>query len=348
MTILQSENFVNSSQSINSAESPILVSNKFITLQGEQIDFDEYKETRQKPLAPPDDVMIFGCKVACGSVWCSECYTRKGGSKRVATQLSSFDFRRTRQLVLTCDPKKFPDGPQAAFEYLRDKKAIPQFIHNLKRTSKVKVEKWLWVLEWHENGFPHWHLFVEVEQAGRAGMIGNEKILRHWKYGIIHESYIRNQKHWKQFTTYFGKAGYFDPKQGSGDRKKHQRELPEWAMEVTYRIRKMSSSIPKDASNPEDLIEEKPEPFEKLERNTKKKTYSEILKNCGESILCEVWYDHQYTFWKRLKIPYHEFIKIAGEYVQSMGYQVQMKFKEWMLFIMLFDTESEMVTAQSK
>ena len=338
---LERENAVQiQSDAVNSGTSPILVSKKFITLQGEEIDADEYLKNYQRPLDAPDDVMILGCKGSCSSVWCSECYTRKGGSRRVAEQLSLFDFRRTRQLVLTCDPKKF-QGPQQAFEFLRDKKAIPQFIHNLKRTSNVKIEKWLWVLEWHINGFPHWHLFVEVEKTGKAGMIGNEKILRHWNYGIIHESYIRNERHWKQFTTYFGKAGYFDPKQKSGDRKSHQRELPEWAMNVTYRIRKMSSSIPRDAPDQDEMIEEKEEPFEKVERNTPKKTYAEILGGCGESTLCEIWYDDKHTFWKKLMIPYKEFINICGEYVHGMGYQIQMKFNEWMLFTALFDTDSE-------
>lgn len=345
MTFLQSEPTVSLKEKSIPLDPPILVSKKFITLQGEEFDADEFLRTKQRPIDPPDDVLIYGCKGACSSVWCPDCYIRKGGSKRVSEQLSLFDFRKTRQLVLTCDPKKFNYDSENAFLYLRDKKAIPQFIHNLKRTSKVKIDKWLWVLEWHGNGFPHWHLFIEVDQSGRAGMIGNEKILRHWKYGIIHESYIRNENHWKQFTTYFGKAGYFDPKQKSGDRKSHQLELPEWAMSATYRIRKMSSSIKIDAPENEKLIEEKKQPLEKVERNKTKKKYSEILNACGESTFCEIWYDNNYSFWKKLKIPYREFVSIAGEYIHAMGYQIQMKFNDWMLFVMLFDTESETVTA---
>jgi hypothetical protein len=52
-------------------------------------------------------VQIIGCKVGCGSVWCTECFVRKGGSKRIADRLSELNWKATRHVVLTVDLKKF-------------------------------------------------------------------------------------------------------------------------------------------------------------------------------------------------------------------------------------------------
>ena len=56
----------------------ILVKKEFATLQ------------RQK-----DDVQIIGCKVSCSSVWCLECFKRKGASKRIAKRLAKLDWPST-------------------------------------------------------------------------------------------------------------------------------------------------------------------------------------------------------------------------------------------------------------
>jgi len=320
----------------------ILVSNKFITLQGQEFDVSEFPVQAIDGIS---DVMLYGCKGSCSSVWCPDCFTKKGGSKRIADKLSKFDFRKTRQVVLTCDPKKFPEGPQYAFELLKEKGSVHQFMHNLKRTYKIKFSNWLWVLEWHENGFPHFHLFIEVADHGKAGMIGNEKLLKCWKHGIIHESYIRSKSHWNHFTTYFGKAGYFDPKNNSGDKKQHQLELPEWAQEVKYCIRKSNSMILK--TEEAELIEEEgekgeeayqdPEKYKPLKKA--KKTYRKILKACGRSTYVDIWFGENYSFWRKIEIPYKDFVALPGEYIRTLGYEVEMKFNEFMLFLALWDNQ---------
>ena len=178
---------------LGKAERPILDKEEFLRLQ------DTY-----------DEVQIIGCKGSCNSVWCPECYKRKGGSKRFANRLSELDYKATRQVVLTVDLKKFDGSGQKAFEVLKSFKAIPQFIHNLKRTSKINVVDWVWVLEWHTDGAPHWHLFIQTLQ-GKKGKIGNATLLRHWPYGLVFESFIKSKKHWLKFTDYFSANGYFNP-----------------------------------------------------------------------------------------------------------------------------------------
>lgn len=144
-------------------------------------------------------------------------------------------WHNVRSIVLTCDPSWFSDGEVAYYE-LMEKKAIPQMIHNLNRTLGKGILDWVWILEWHKNGFPHWHLFCEVEKAGYAGQIGHSDIQKYWKYGFVHERPIKNQGHWDEYTKYFGKKGYF------AKNKAHQAVLPEWAkFETLKKIRKYGS-----------------------------------------------------------------------------------------------------------
>ena len=157
-------------------------------------------------------------KKFCGSVWCGVCFKRKG-LKKVIKRFGAFDWERTRQITLTVDRKFYKDGEEA-FEDIKDKGAVRSLIKNLKRTFKLKFFDWIWLLEWHEDGFPHWHIFIELEKVGFKGMIGGEILRKYWKLGRVTESYIRSKNHWKELMGYFDKTGHF------GDEKKKQGELP--------------------------------------------------------------------------------------------------------------------------
>jgi hypothetical protein len=289
-----------------------------------------------------DEVQITGCKKSCGSPWCRECYVQKGGSARLSNRLRRMDYRAVRQLILTIDLKKFGGDPQAAFETVREKKSISQFIRDLERFSGVVVLDWCWVLEWHGSGAPHWHLFVETDKFGAASRIGNETLLKHWRHGLVIESYINDQAHWDRFTDYFSKAGYFDPRD-EGKNKDHQLALPEWAMNQTYRIRKTGAKIKRSKESgfdgdeaercvEEENQEEKPDQV----REKKPRTYSEILSECGKETVCEIVRGENNVVWTKLAIPYREFRKIAGEYLYKIGYRIQMKLDEFYLFLSFF------------
>jgi len=64
----------------------------------------------------------------------------------------------------------------------------------------------------YKNGYPHWHLFILTEKAGKAGQIGFKNIVQYWESGWIKESYIENERHWNAITGYFEKHGYFNKK----------------------------------------------------------------------------------------------------------------------------------------
>ncbi|GAB6098009.1 hypothetical protein JCM14469_42630 [Desulfatiferula olefinivorans] len=144
-----------------------------------------------------DDVRLVAMKCACGASWCPVC-SKQRWAPGVAERLNEFFWRSTRQIVLTIDRNQFTSG-QAAYEYVKEKKLLPQLIHNLRRTKNIVIHNWLWVLEWHRDGYPHWHLFVEVDREGAAGKIHFKNILQYWTIGNATESYFeRNRGQAKQ------------------------------------------------------------------------------------------------------------------------------------------------------
>ncbi len=189
---------------------------------------------------------IYGYKKSCSISWCQSCFVNQGISKKIAQRLSVLKYKATRQVVLTIDLKKFSGSGQEAYETIKKKGAINQFIHNLQRTSGIIIHDWVWILEWHKAGDPHWHLFIETEE-GKKGQIGNKNLLKHWNYGLVFESYIKSKTHWGKFTDYFSANGYFDPKSKCESKDKtHQLELPKWANEIDdYSIRKYGSKTHK-------------------------------------------------------------------------------------------------------
>ncbi len=282
-------------------------------------------------LPKKEHVQIIGCKVSCGSVWCQQCFVRKSGSKRIANRLAQLDWRATRHVVLTVDLKKFNGSGQCAFEHLKEIGAINQFIHNLKRTAKIEIVDWVWILEWHSDGAPHWHLFIQT-QKGKCGKIGNENLLKHWKYGLVFESYIKSKAHWGKFTSYFGDNGYFDPKSRCETKdKSHQLELPDWANSISYRIRKTGSMVKKEMETNASIEGENKKIDEKcIEENCNEaidqdpKTYYEILESCGQATMCQIRRGNSYLVWAKLPIPYAEFKTYPGHYIENSGYLIQM------------------------
>ena len=128
-------------------------------------------------------VAITGIKCSCGKAWCPRCGLRTA-IRRFARRIKGWDWRFVRQVVLTVDPKLY-ESPEEALKEINGKRQIAGTVRNLERTIGVKVQDWQWVLEWHRNGFPHWHLFLLVDKPGKEGQIGYQNIVRYWDSGHI-------------------------------------------------------------------------------------------------------------------------------------------------------------------
>jgi hypothetical protein len=210
--------------------------------------------------------------------------------------------------------------------------------HDLSRSAGAGIVDWVKMLEWHKDGYPHWHIMVLVDKPGRAGMIGGGTLRRYWQYGNIQEGYIKDGGHWKRFNGYFGAKGYFEDKKG----KAHQVTLPDWARERTTPIRRMSrkvrakdmeyikpTQLPYEALSPEEKGKRKDENlvelgnwFEKMGDIHKNRlvTEGQKLDACGE--LVEIfagcgWEDFVIT----LEIPYKEFCaNVKGVFIPGQGF----------------------------
>jgi hypothetical protein len=280
--------------------------------------------------------LVKGIKCSCKKSWCPRC-GKKTTIKRFVDRVAEWNWKFVRQIVLTVDHKKY-ESPEDAIKTINGKRQIANLIRNLERTKGIKVKDWEWVIEWYKNGYPHWHLFLLVDKAGIAGQIGFKNVVQYWDSGYIKESYIKNEKHWKQITGYFEKHGYFDKK------KAHQSRLPEWARKKKYTIRRIGGKTEKKENRrdyekyieKQDMIEnmdwfdevilgmELGQWFKKKGDEDKELTEGEKLDKCG----CETDLYRGRGFLKnylgRAKIPYKEFRLIKGEYVSNEGYIVEL------------------------
>ena len=284
-------------------------------------------------------IKVRAVKHSCKKAWCPRCGL-KSAIRRLAEWVREWDWRYVRQIVLTVDHRLY-SSPEEALDTIKGKKHIAALIRNLERTKKIKIIDWVWILEWYKNGYPHWHLFVLVDKAGKAGQIGFKNIVQYWNSGWIKESYIRNEKHWRKITGYFEKHGYFDKK------KAHQSRLPEWARNKKSTLRRVGG---KAKPTKEGMAERAEIYLEKLEdqenpdkvridevlkaheignwfldqsEGAEEKTEGEKLDACGATT--DLYLDQgAFLYLGNIEIPYDEIRKLPGEYIEGSGYVVEL------------------------
>ena len=292
----------------------------------------------QKPDYHPDHdhVHVRIIKDSCSSVWCRQCWSKKGGARRFADALSKMSWDSVRHVIITCDPKKFPAGPRAAYEQLRAWGAVSSFIRNLTRFYGINVLSYRWVMEWHKTELPHYHVFIDVGVSGSRGMIGNKKLLAAWPFGRVQERRVYSSDHWERFTGYFGQMGYF-----KGDKKGHQAELPSWARDVDYQIRKTGGSINKSSESfPDDSEPRKYKPRDE------RRPYSQILSSCGQSTILQITRAHCNSVFTKIAIPFDVVKKYPSTIFEAgKGYVFQCKHDYFPIY---FDYLNRLLTRKSR
>lgn len=166
------------------------------------------------------------CKIyakRCRSAWCPICAKTGPTAQAIRDRMKMLDWRKVRHIVLTVT-REVP--PEVSFDRVRTSRAVA-------RTMKLlDAGRWLWVLEWHLGGFPHWHVMAEHD-----GMIGKHRIQEVWRKGLVWESYVRNESHWRALVGYHRQKGYL-----AGESKAHQLVLPEY-LQKKSRVRKFGSNF---------------------------------------------------------------------------------------------------------
>ncbi len=105
-------------------------------------------------------------------------------------------FRDARFITLTTDPDRYPD-PQRAYEL--GKRHLPQFVYLLSQFLGKKIP-YCWKLEFHKNGFAHWHIVLIHRE-----FIPFEIINKCWAKGRTDIKRVRNND-WEYLFKYVGKA----------------------------------------------------------------------------------------------------------------------------------------------
>lgn len=230
-------------------------------------------------------------------------------------------------VTLTLNPAGWVDG-EDAYNWYKNEKPIGRFIENLGRAG-VKVTDWTCNMEWHDNGYPHWHLLIEVDKPGKAGMIGQELLHKLWSHSDtshrIHEYYFNSEERFKKFTGYFSKSGYLHKD------KQHQVTLPAWANSKEWAGVKINRFSSKRISGRKQ--EPQPEPAsEPVKRPRRIMTYAKKHDLCGNQV--DIWEvdvqqygdekGYSRTYIGKFTVPYETVINsLSGEFVEGYGYSFE-------------------------
>ncbi len=281
-------------------------------------------------------MLLKAIKCSCNKAWCPVC-SKRSVIKPLIDHVHDWDSSRVRMITLTIDPAQFDHDPEKAYDYLMEKKAIPQLFHNLKRTVGKDIVDWERILEFHKNGFPHWHILVLVGKSGKAGMIGGDNLRDYWPYGRVHETYFKTDKDFKNFFGYFEKHGYFEDKKG----KEHQVCLPDWARNrfgvIRRRTRKkisrefepsgatiqeLKNRVFKGDDNEltdDEKLDKLGAYFDRVSKN-EFMTEGEKLDKCGCAVSLYRGLDFS-DYIGVSPVPYFKFIKeVPGKFVKGSGY----------------------------
>jgi len=153
-------------------------------------------------------------------------------------------WKRPFMLTFTVDPELF-DNPEEAFKHVTQKRAIARVMKEISPyLNQINGRiAWFCVIEWQENGWPHWHVlvdadFVSIVAVRRAWRRFVPKSKRHLirpnidSLGIVRYSLPQGFKSAKHAGLYASKYLVKFPEKG----------FPEWVMKARYRVRRYTTS----------------------------------------------------------------------------------------------------------
>ena len=110
-----------------------------------------------KPIAAKRTVRACNCK----SWFCEHCAGRMGRRKLGELIERLRQFVGVYGITFTLDPELFPDPLTAYLYVMGGNGLIGRTIRELHRRGWLKTRHYFVVIEWHENGWPHWHVLVD-------------------------------------------------------------------------------------------------------------------------------------------------------------------------------------------
>lgn len=273
------------------------------------------------------DLGIIFRKKKCNHVWCRTCSKRQ--KKLLYLRLTQMNYKLCRHIVLTLNRKLF-NGPLDA--YYNSNKRVAYLIQTLKRKYGIIINKYIKILEFHNDGFVHYHLIVEKKSVG---MIGNDILYPEWGLGGIRESYFKNKNEWLKFTGYFNKNGYFE------DQKGHQDVLPTELIKCNVIVRRFNYSQGFEWLEKR-KIENKEKLFNDLIEDDKKeyvrRTNEEIINSCGSSTRIELFMKNRLAEEYEINIPFKEIKQLFNcEFKEGVGLYAKVWKRDFKKIIKKYD-----------
>lgn len=97
---------------------------------------------------------------SCRNWFCPDCAERMGYSLRRKLAEALKDWDSILMITLTVDQMLF-SGPCEAYEWVRSHFGIGRLVRDMKRLGLVGSGRYFSVIEFQENGWPHWHILIE-------------------------------------------------------------------------------------------------------------------------------------------------------------------------------------------
>lgn len=98
----------------------------------------------------------------CKSWFCPKCCVGRGLAVREKLVKALQSFKSLQMWTLTIDPELFGNDPVAAMEYVSKKRCVGELVRTLRKRGVLNSDRWFCVLEFQQNGFPHFHLLVDA------------------------------------------------------------------------------------------------------------------------------------------------------------------------------------------
>lgn len=176
----------------------------------------------------------------CRSRFCPDCCEYLGIQLRDRLRERLKQFKSCYMITLTVDPELF-ESPEEAWEYVRAERCIARFVRGLREHKYLNDRHYFYVVEFHKNGWPHWHLLLDADYIPHAELVAFWGTFRPKHAGPVRGS-----------RPPFGTVLFSAPKFASSDHAAHyatkyvikspEDGWPEWVMDYTGNIFRYSVS----------------------------------------------------------------------------------------------------------
>lgn len=150
---------------------------------------EEKKQSKSIRQVVGSKVEVRSC--GCRSRFCPHCCLPLGIQLKGKLRAELVKFKHPMMLTFTIDPQLF-SSPAEAYRYVTAKRCIAVTIQRLHRWKLLHSDRYFAVIEWQQNGWPHWHVLVDADR------IPFDKLCEAWN---------RNWRGWRQRVA-LGRPGF--------------------------------------------------------------------------------------------------------------------------------------------